>query len=64
MSLARKLASFATSPQGRRAISQARTKLDTPENRRKLTSLLNRGGAAGGAGGAGTAATRRTTPRP
>lgn len=52
MSLVRKLASYATSPQGRRTIDQARTKLDTPENRKKVSSLLNRrrsGGAAGGA---------------
>lgn len=47
MSLARKLASFANSPQGRRAISQARTKLDTPENRRKLSGLLDRRRGAG-----------------
>ncbi len=63
MSLARTLAKFATSPQGRRTINQARTKLDTPENRRKLSGLLNRGGAARGTGGAG-AATRQTTRRP
>jgi hypothetical protein len=62
MSLARTLAKFATSPQGRRTINQARTKLDTPENRRKLSGLLNRRGA--GAGGAGTTATRQTAPRP
>ena len=47
MSLVRKLASFATSPQGRRTIETARTKLDTPANRKKLSGLLNRGGAAG-----------------
>lgn len=64
MSLVRKLASFAASPQGRRTINQARTKLDTPENRRKLSGLLNRGGAARGAGAAGTTATRQAARRP
>ena len=42
MSLVRKLASFATSPQGRRAIDQARTRLDTPQNREKLSTALGR----------------------
>ena len=61
MSLVRKLASFATSPQGRRTINQARTKLDTPENRRKLAGLLDRGGAGRTAT---TEATRQATRRP
>jgi hypothetical protein len=56
MSLVRKLTRFAASPQGRRAIDQARTKLDTPENRRKLTDLVGR--ARGGTGSAGGAAAR------
>ena len=42
MSLVRKIASFARSPQGRKAIDQARTRLDTPENRKKVTSALGR----------------------
>ncbi len=63
MSLVRKLASFATSPQGRRTINQARTKLDTPENRRKLTGLLNRGGSTRSTGTTTTTA-RETTRRP
>ena len=64
MSLVRKIASFATSPQGRRTINQARTKLDTPENRRKLSGLLNRGQSGRGAGTATTEATRQATRRP
>ena len=61
MSLVRKLASFATSPQGRRTINQARTKLDTPQNRQKLSGLLNRSRSGGTTGG--TAATPRPPAR-
>ena len=48
MSLVSKIARFAASPQGRRSIDQARTKLDTPENRQRLTEMLGkvRGGGA------------------
>jgi hypothetical protein len=42
MSLARKIASFARSPQGRKAIDEARTRLDTPENRKKVTSAFGK----------------------
>ncbi|HVF32387.1 MAG TPA: hypothetical protein VM933_05045 [Acidimicrobiales bacterium] len=42
MSLVRKITRFAASPQGRQAIDAARTRLDTPENRRRLTGMLNR----------------------
>ena len=49
MRLVSKLTRFATSPQGRRAIDQARTKLDTPENRRRVTDLIGRRGAGGAA---------------
>lgn len=65
MSLLRKAVSFATSPQGRRAIDKARNKLDTPENRRKLSGLLGRDGNGDGAGSAGSGggAPRQATPR-
>ena len=42
---------FARSPQGQKAIRDARAKLDTPENRRKATEALGRlrgGGSPGG----------------
>ncbi len=42
MSLARKIASFVTSPQGRRTIQQARTRLDTPENRKRLSGVIGK----------------------
>ena len=42
MSLVSKIARFAASPQGRRTIEQARTKLDTPENRQRVTEALGR----------------------
>lgn len=42
MSILRRAANFARSPQGRRAIDQARTRLDTPENRRRLTQTVER----------------------
>lgn len=50
MSLVRSITRFASSPQGRRAIQQARTRLDTPENREKLSQLVSRGRGRGGAG--------------
>lgn len=51
MSLVRTITRFATSPQGRRALEQARTRLDTPENRERLTQLVSRGRGRGGAAG-------------
>ena len=36
------LATFAASPQGRRLVQQARTKLDTPENRAKATAAFRK----------------------
>jgi hypothetical protein len=42
MSLVSKIARFATSPKGRRAIEEARTKLDTPENRQRVTDALGK----------------------
>lgn len=42
MSLISKVAKFASSPQGRRAIQQARTRLDTPENRQRLNEAVGR----------------------
>lgn len=42
MSLLRRAAQFARSPQGRRAIEQARTRLDTPENRKRLAQTVDR----------------------
>ena len=42
MSLINKVAKFASSPQGRRAIQQARTRLDTPENRQRVTEAVGR----------------------
>ena len=66
MSLVRTLTRFATSPQGRRAIDQARTRLDTPENRRKLTELVGRARKSGSASptAAPAPARRRTPPWP
>ena len=51
MSLVRKITRFATSPQGRQAIDQARARLDTPENRRRATELVRRA-RRGGTGSA------------
>jgi hypothetical protein len=36
------LAAFAASPQGRRAIQNARTRIDTPENRKRVTDAVSR----------------------
>jgi hypothetical protein len=48
MNLLKKAADFARSPQGRKAIADARTKYDTPANRRRVTDALSRfrGGSA------------------
>lgn len=64
MSLVSKIARLAASPQGRRTIDQARTKLDTPENRQRVTDLLGKM-RQGGAGrtGARTAQTPRSQQR-
>lgn len=48
MSLLRRAAQFARSPQGRRAIEQARTRLDTPENRQRVTQTIDRVRSSGG----------------
>jgi hypothetical protein len=49
MSLLRKVTNFATSPSGRRAIREAQRRLDTPQNRSRVSSMLSRrrGGAPG-----------------
>lgn len=54
MSLLRRAAQFARSPQGRRAIETARTRLDTPENRQRLTQTIDRVRSS--------ASTRKTPP--
>ena len=38
---------FARSPKGQKAIRDARTKLDTPENRKKVMDLVQRRKASG-----------------
>ena len=35
------LAAFAASPQGRRMIKQARARIDTPENRQRLSDTIS-----------------------
>lgn len=53
----RQITKFVQSPRGRRMIEDARTKLDTPANRRTLTEavgrLRSRGRPQGPAGSAG-----------
>lgn len=36
-----KIASYASSPQGRRMIGKARTKIDTPQNRAKAKEVVD-----------------------
>ena len=52
MSLLRRAAQFARSPQGRRAIQEARTRLDTPENRQRVSETIARVRSSRGRGGA------------
>lgn len=42
MSLFRTVAKFASSPQGRRALQQAKQRIDTPENRQKLSDTVSK----------------------
>ena len=42
MPLMSKIARFVASPQGRRTIEQARRKLDTPENRQRVTDTISK----------------------
>jgi hypothetical protein len=37
-----RITKFVQSPQGRKALQDARTKLDTPENRKRVTDTVNR----------------------
>lgn len=60
MSLVSKIARFASSPQGRRTIEQARTKLDTPENRKRITEAIGR--VRGGGTGRTASPTSSTPP--
>lgn len=62
MSLITKVAKFASSPQGRRAIQQARTRLDTPENRQRVTEAVSR--VRGPKTGRTPRPVDETTPRP
>lgn len=38
----RQITKFVTSPQGRRMVQDARTRLDTPENRKKVEEAVSR----------------------
>lgn len=42
MSLLKSAAAFARSPKGRAAINQAKARLDTPENRQRVTEAVSR----------------------
>ena len=54
MKLLSKITQLAKSPQGRKAIGDARARFDTPANRAKLQDLLGKARGRGGRSGPGS----------